>query len=106
VSPRRSSARWPLIGLLPLGLGAWAPIYAGLKARRPLWTAIGAAWTIVALVGYGLSAATIDHRHGDTVAGDCLLAAWLGGAVTSFVLRGPYARRTAGLAALEDPPAG
>jgi len=106
VPSRRPSARWPLIALLPLGLGAWAPIYAGVKARRPLWTALGVAWTIVAIVGYALSAASIHHRHGDTAAGDCLLAAWLGGAITSFLLRRPYERHAAGLATIDEPPVG
>jgi hypothetical protein len=48
--------------------------------------------------------ATVHHRHGDTTAGDFLLVAWFGGAVTSFLLRRPYLRRAAGLAALEVPP--
>ena len=92
VSPRRRDSWWPFISLIPLGLGAWAPIYAGVQARRPVWTALGVAWTVVAILGYVLSALHTG-RHADRAAGDLLLAAWFGGALTSFLLRRPYARR-------------
>ena len=36
---RPRSTLWPYISLIPLGFGAWAPIYAGVKARRSVWIA-------------------------------------------------------------------
>ena len=40
-------SRWPYISLIPLGLGAWAPIYAGIKAHVLSWVMWGALWCAV-----------------------------------------------------------
>jgi competence protein ComEA len=108
--PPEDRARWPWISLTPLGFGCWAPIYGGLKARAPLWVLAGVLWTLILLTGFVLNG-TSAHPGSDDLAGACFIVAWIGGAATSFGLRGPYQRRTgsplqaaaeAGEAALRD----
>ena len=82
--PRRS--RWVYISLIPIGLGAWAPVYAGLKARNNLWTALGVLWTAIVVAGFSLS----NHKGTETVAGLLLIVGWVGAVATSFIIREPY----------------
>jgi Helix-hairpin-helix motif len=90
----RPRSRWPWLSLLPLGLGAWAPIYAGVRARVAIWTGVGAFWSVLAAAGWIASAST-DHSHGhySAVAGLLLILSWTGAAATSFVIRREYERR-------------
>jgi len=90
-SPR---SRWPWLSLLPLGFGAWVPIYAGVRARVTAWTALGVGWSAIAVAGWILSATT-DHSHGhtNTGAGLLIILAWAGAAATSFVIRPGYESR-------------
>jgi DNA uptake protein ComE-like DNA-binding protein len=82
------------LSLLPLGLGAWAPIYAGVRARVAAWTALGALWSGVAVAGWIISAgADHSHNHTSTAAGLLLVLSWAGAAATSFVIRSEYERR-------------
>lgn len=94
LAPSRS--RWPWLSLLPLGLGAWAPIYAGVRARVAGWTALGLGWSAVAITGWVVSASS-DHSHGrySAAAGLLIILAWAGAAATSFVIRPGYDRRMA-----------
>lgn len=89
--------RWPWLSLIPLGIGAWVPIYAGVKARVRSWIALGAFWSAVAVAGWIVSATSTKHGHHVTsdVAGFLIILAWVGAAVTSFVIRGAYERRIA-----------
>jgi hypothetical protein len=87
--PEQPRARWPWISLTPIGLGAWAPIYGGWKARRPVWVALGVVWTLLLVLGFVLNGTRGMAGH-DDLAGACLIAAWIGGAATSFALRRPY----------------
>jgi DNA uptake protein ComE-like DNA-binding protein len=81
-------SRWPYISLIPVGFGAWAPIYAGVKAREPKWVAIGALWTAMIVVALILSS---GHGHGDDgLVGALAIIAWVGGIATSFSIRGAY----------------
>jgi hypothetical protein len=82
-APRRS--RWPFLSLIPLGLGAWAPIYAGRRAGRPRWMAFGAIWTIAVIAGFVLS----SSETGGT-GGGLILFGWVAGAVYSFSVRREY----------------
>ena len=86
--PTRSSprSRWVYISLIPLGLGAWAPVYAGLKARNNLWTAIGVLLTAVVVAGFSFA----NHKGTETLAGLLLIAGWVGAIATSFIIREPY----------------
>ncbi len=93
---RRGQTRWAAWSLLPLGLGAWTPIYAGVRARKPLWTVIGVILTIVAVAGWVIAGAT----NGDAAAGGLIIVAWVGAVATSLTIRSAYART------LESPWAG
>jgi DNA uptake protein ComE-like DNA-binding protein len=93
---------------MPLGLGAWAPIYAGVKAQRRSWIAWGIVWTLLAVVGWVVSVA--DNGHGGT-GGLPLILSWVGAAATSFSIRSSYEQamaspllsaRTAGEQRLRD----
>ncbi len=80
-------SRWVYISLIPLGLGAWAPVYAGLKARNNLWTALG--------VVSGRHSSSSDsrlagHKSTETLAGLLLILGWVGAIATSFMIREPY----------------
>jgi DNA uptake protein ComE-like DNA-binding protein len=78
---------WPFVSLTPLGLGAWVPIYAGAKARRPLWIAIGLLFTLVTIAGWILAVTT----NGDSGAGGGLIIlGWVGAIATSFSIRPAY----------------
>ena len=83
-TPGRS--RWPYIALIPFGFGAWAPIYAGAKARRPLWIALGALWSAMVVVALALSSGKGNSNDG--AVGALLLVAWFGSIATSFSIRG------------------
>ena len=81
-------SRWPYLSLIPIGFGAWAPIYAGVKAREPKWVALGALWTAMIVVALILSS---GHGHGeDGLVGALAIIAWVGGIATSFAIRGAY----------------
>jgi hypothetical protein len=86
-APARRS-RWVYISLIPIGLGAWAPVYAGLKARNNLWTALGVVWTALVVAGFSLA----GHKGTDTLAGLLLILGWVGSIATSFIIWGSYDR--------------
>jgi DNA uptake protein ComE-like DNA-binding protein len=80
------------ISLIPIGLGAWAPVYAGLKARKPLWITLGVLWTALVVAGFvisGLSKTGHHHKSSD-LAGALLIIGWVGAIATSFLIWGPY----------------
>lgn len=87
----RPRSRWPLLSLIPLGFGAWAPIYAGVKAGVAGWIALGALWSAVVLAGFVKSSIS-GHGH-DDIAGMLIVVGWVGAAATSFLIRGDYDRR-------------
>lgn len=85
---------WPLISLIPLGFGAWAPIYAGVKARRALWVVLGILWCLVVVAGFvadGLS----NHPGSDDLVGSLLIIGWVGAIATSFSIAPAYRRQLA-----------
>jgi DNA uptake protein ComE-like DNA-binding protein len=83
---------WPLISLIPLGLGAWAPIYAGAKARRGLWVALGILWCLIVIAGF-VANGTSHHPGSDGLAGALLIAGWVGAIATSFSIAPAYRRQ-------------
>ncbi len=93
--PARAPSRWPWVSLLPLGFGAWVPIYAGVRARVRSWILIGALWSAIAVAGWIASATSSVHGHHrySALAGLLLILAWAGAAATSFVIRPEYERR-------------
>ncbi|HWF55746.1 MAG TPA: helix-hairpin-helix domain-containing protein [Solirubrobacteraceae bacterium] len=83
--------RWPYISLIPLGLGAWAPIYAGFKARRTSWVLLGILWSAIVVVGVIMSSLDTGRQTGnDDLAGMLIIVGWVGAVATSFVIRGAY----------------
>jgi DNA uptake protein ComE-like DNA-binding protein len=85
------SARWPWISLLPLGLGAWAPILAGARTRSARWIALGIAWSSITLAGW-IAAAASSSNH-NSLAGVLVIIGWVGAIATSFAIRGEYEQR-------------
>ena len=79
-------ANWAWLSLIPFGLGAWAPIYAGTVTRNRRWSALGLLWSIVTLAGWALAVA----EHGGAAAGFLIIAGWTGGIASSFAIRPRY----------------
>jgi DNA uptake protein ComE-like DNA-binding protein len=91
---QRGRSRWPFLSLLPLGAGAWAPIYAGVRARRWSWISLGVLWCCVALAGWTKSSFDTGRLSGsDDVAGLLMIVGWVGAIATSFIIRSSYERR-------------
>jgi hypothetical protein len=89
---RRSN--WPWLSLIPLGLGAWAPIYAGVRARVKSWVLLGILWSAIVVAGFVANAASKSGQSGNNdFAGFLLILGWLGAIATSFSIRGAYERR-------------
>jgi DNA uptake protein ComE-like DNA-binding protein len=87
-------SRWPFISLIPLGLGAWAPIYAGVKARQRSWIALGILWSVVVLAGVLKNSISAAGQHGnDDLAGMIIIIGWVGAVATSFMIRSAYERQ-------------
>jgi helix-hairpin-helix protein len=87
-------SRWPFVSLIPIGLGAWAPIYAGVKARVMSWVLWGVLWSAFVVAGFVADSAS-SHAGSDGLAGSLLIAGWAGAVATSFIIRGAYDRRMA-----------
>ena len=91
-SPGRRG-RWPYISLIPLGFGAWAPAYAGVKARRRTWILLGIACSAIVLAGLIKTSLSDSGQSGnDDLAGFLIIIGWVGAIATSFVIRGSYDR--------------
>jgi hypothetical protein len=86
--PVAQRTRWPYISLIPLGFGAWAPIYAGVKAREKTWIALGVLWSVLIVVALVIS----SGDKNDGIVGALVIIGWLGSIATSFAIRGPYER--------------
>jgi len=85
---------WAFISLVPLGFGAWAPIYPGIKARRPLWIALGLLWTAIIIAAFAVNTTTVSGRHGNNdSAGGLFILGWVGAIATSFIVRPAYQRQ-------------
>jgi len=85
---------WAFISLIPIGLGAWAPIYAGVKARRWLWILLGVLWTGIVIAAFAVNATTTSGRHGSNDgAGGLFILGWVGAIATSFTIRPAYDRQ-------------
>ena len=84
-------SHWPSISLIPLGLGAWAPIYAGVRARRSSWIKLGVLCSAVVVVGFikGTTSGRPGHDH---VAGALVLIGWAAAVAASFSIRPAYER--------------
>lgn len=97
MTPARSSrltgpSVWPWVSLIPVA-GVCAPIYAGVRARRVLWLALGLVWA-AALVG-GFVADSVTDSGDNDFAGFLLILSWVGAAATAFTIRPAYERQMA-----------
>jgi hypothetical protein len=82
--------RWVYVSLVPLGLGAWAPVIAGTRCRIWWWSALGWLWTGTVVVGIALAG---SHGHHGVLGGALLWGGWLGAVSTSFAIRPAYDRQ-------------
>ena len=82
----REDANWVWISILPLGLGAWAPIYGGVRVRKPLWIALGLVWSAITIVGWFGAQGDGDN----SAAGGLIILGWIGAIATSFAVRDSY----------------
>lgn len=82
------STNWVWLSLIPLGLGAWAPLYAGVRARRRTWIALGVVWSAITVAGWTLASAT----DGSGASGLLIILGWTGAVATSFAIRSEYKR--------------
>jgi DNA uptake protein ComE-like DNA-binding protein len=91
----RRHSLWPFISLIPW-FGAWAPIYAGVKARQRTWIMLGILWSAIAVASFIAFATAPSGQSGlADVGGILLLVGWTGAIATSFVIRGSYDRQMA-----------
>ena|SRR6202035_2007447 len=84
-------SRWPWISLIPIGLGAWAPIYAGVRARRWSWIWLGVLCCAVVIGGF-IKNGTGGHAGSDDIAGALIVIGWAGAIAASFSIRPAYER--------------
>jgi hypothetical protein len=73
-----------------MGLGAWAPSYAGAKAKNPRWMALGILWSLIALAGWIGAVATNGHSG---LSCGLIILGWVGAVATSFVIRPAYVQQ-------------
>jgi Helix-hairpin-helix motif len=100
-SAKRPRHAWMLLSLFPLGLGAWVPLVAGLRARRPLWVALGILYCAVLLAGFIIGEATPDEEDG-SLAGMLIVLPWAAAAATTLAIYPSYRRRRALLEDVEE----
>jgi DNA uptake protein ComE-like DNA-binding protein len=85
---------WAFLSLIPLGFGAWAPIYAGIKARRWLWIFLGALWSAIIIAAFAVNSTTASGQHGNNDgAGGLFILGWVGAIASSFIIRPAYNRQ-------------
>jgi hypothetical protein len=87
-----AAARWAWWSVAPLGLGAWAPAYAGARARRASWWALGLLWSLITLAGWILAVSS-DGKSG--IGGGLIILGWVGAVASSFTIRPAYDRLVA-----------
>ena len=80
------NANWVWLSVIPFGLGAWAPIYAGARVHNRRWTTIGAVWSLIAVIGWVVAIAS----NGGGAGGLLIILGWAGAAATSFAIRDRY----------------
>jgi hypothetical protein len=72
--------------VIPFGLGAWAPIYAGARVNNRSWISLGALWSVIAVIGWVVAIAS----NGGGAGGLLIILGWAGAAATSFAIRDRY----------------
>lgn len=72
--------------MIPLGLGAWAPVYAGSRVHNRRWITLGAMWSLITVIGWVVAIAS----NGGGAGGLLIILGWAGAAATSFAIRDRY----------------
>jgi hypothetical protein len=98
---KRPRHAWMLLVLFPLGFGAWVPLVAGLRARRPLWVALGILYCAVLISGYILASITAEDED-NSLAGMLILIPWAAAVATMLAIYPSYRRRRAHLEGVEE----
>ena len=98
---KRPRHAWMLLVLFPLGFGAWVPLVAGLRARRPLWVALGIIYCAVLISGYILASITAEDED-NSLAGMLILIPWAAAVATMLAIYPSYRRRRAHLEGVEE----
>ena len=94
--PARSErVLWPLISLLPGGIGAWAPIYGGARVGRRAWVVWGVIWTLLVIAGWVGVAVSKEYGTIDGLATAAVIVGWIGAIATSFTVARSYRRALA-----------
>ena len=83
---QQDRANWVWLSLIPLGLGAWAPVYAGAVVRKRSWVVLGLLWSIITVAGWVVAIA----NHGGAAGGLLIIVGWAGAIASSFAIRAPY----------------
>ena len=92
---------WMLLCPFPLGFGAWVPLVAGLRARRPVWVALGILYCAVLVVGFVLASVTAEDED-NSLAGMLILIPWAAAVATTLAIYPSYGRRRALLDGVEE----
>lgn len=66
------SANWVWWSVIPFGLGAWAPIYAGTRVHNRRWLVLGALWSLITVAGWVVAIAS----NGGAAGGLLILLGW------------------------------
>jgi DNA uptake protein ComE-like DNA-binding protein len=83
---QRGAANWVWLSLIPFGLGAWAPVYAGAVVRKRSWVVLGLLWSMITLAGWVVAIA----NHGGAAGGLLIIVGWAGAIASSFAIRASY----------------
>ena len=74
------------LSLIPLGLGAWAPAYAGSVVRKRTWSLLGLLWSLITVAGWVVAIA----NDGGSPGGLLIIVGWAGAIASSFTIRASY----------------
>lgn len=96
----RARTLWLWLTLLPIGFGAWVPIAAGVRARRPPWVVYGVVCCAAVVTALVLPRA--DDDGFTDLAGVLLFGGWLAAIGWTVVNRGAYAVRAGAARQHED----
>jgi hypothetical protein len=87
---------WIVLALIPVGFVAWgALVYAGVRARRPLWIGFGIGYLALLALGFMLDVpeAEEERRQLDDVGIGIVILTWGATIVHSLAIRSAYLER-------------
>jgi competence ComEA-like helix-hairpin-helix protein len=87
---------WIVLALIPVGFVAWgALVYAGIRARRPLWIGFGVGYLALLTLGFLLDVpeAEEERRQLDDVGIGIVVLTWGATIVHSLAIRSAYLER-------------